>query len=191
MNRAVFLDRDGVINEEPPHYAHRLDQLKMIARSATAVQLLNANEFIVIVVSNQAGIAHGYFREEDTIKFNRAIKEALAKENAYFNAIYYCPHHPAGEVELYRTDCECRKPRPGMLMKAQREFNIDFRQSFIVGDRLSDIEAGKRVGCKTIIVRTGYGLEELSNNHVECEYIANDLYDAVESILDSTHSRGG
>lgn len=78
-----------------------------------------------------------------------------------------------------------------MLMKAQREFNIDFRQSFIVGDRLSDIEAGKRVGCKTIIVRTGYGLEELSNNHVECEYIANDLYDAVESILDSTHSRGG
>lgn len=189
MNRAVFLDRDGVINEEPPHYAHRLDQLKMIARSATAVQLLNANEFIVI--SNQAGIAHGYFREEDTIKFNRAIKEALAKENAYFNAIYYCPHHPAGEVELYRTDCECRKPRLGMLMKAQREFNIDFRQSFIVGDRLSDIEAGKRVGCKTIIVRTGYGLEELSNNHVECEYIANDLYDAVESILDSTHSRGG
>lgn len=113
MNRAVFLDRDGVINEEPPHYAHRLDQLKMIARSATAVQLLNANEFIVIVVSNQAGIAHGYFREEDTIKFNRAIKEALAKENAYFNAIYYCPHHPAGEVELYEQIVNAGNPGQG------------------------------------------------------------------------------
>ncbi len=189
MNRAVFLDRDGVINEEPPHNAHRLDQLKLISGAIEAVRLLNSNEFIVVVVTNQGGIAHGYFHEKDTKIFNKAIEDFMAKENAYFDAIYYCPHHSDAEIERYRIECECRKPRPGMLIRAQQEFNIDFKQSFIVGDRLTDIEAGKRVGCKTIMVRTGYGAEELNSNHVECDYIANDLHDAVENILHLSHNR--
>jgi len=183
MNRAVFLDRDGVINEEPPHNAHRLDQLKLVSRSVDAVRLLNLNKFIVVVVTNQGGIAHGHFREEDTKIFNKAIEDLMAKENAYFDAVYYCPHHSEAEIERYRIDCECRKPRPGMLIRAQREFNIDFKQSFIVGDRLTDVEAGKRVGCKTIMVKTGYGAEEFNNSDVVCDYIANDLHDAVEHIL--------
>ncbi len=191
MNRAVFLDRDGVINEEPPLNAHRLDQLKLIARAASAVRLLNSNKFVVVVVTNQGGVAHGYFREEDTQVFNKAIEEYMAKENAYFDAIYYCPHHSEAEIERYRIDCECRKPRPGMLIKAQQEFNIDFKQSFIVGDRLTDIEAGKKVGCKTIMVKTGYGTEEFNNNHVECDYVASDLYDAVQHILYTTHTGKG
>ena len=190
MNRAVFLDRDGVITQEPPHYAHELSQLELIYKSADAIRLLNENGFVVIVASNQAGIAHGYYREEDAILFHQAMKENLAKEGAYIDAIYYCPHHPEAKIERYRVDCNCRKPKPGMLTRAKRELNIDLKQSFIVGDKLSDIEAGERAGCKTIMVRTGQGMEELKSNEIDCDYVANDLYDAVQHILYLSHKPG-
>ena len=183
MNRAVFLDRDGVITQEPPHYAYRLSQLKLIPKSADSIRLLNENGFMVIIASNQAGIARGYYQEEDTILFNQAMKEKLAKEGAIIDAIYYCPHHPEAKIDRFRVDCNCRKPRPGMLTRAGEELNIDLKQSFMVGDKLSDMEAGKRAGCKTVMVRTGHGEENLESNHIECDYIANDLYDAVEHIL--------
>ena len=188
MNRAVFLDRDGVITQEPPHYAHKLSQLRLISKSADAVRLLNESGFMVIIASNQAGIAHGYYPEEDAVLFNQAMKENLAKEGAYIDAIYYCPHHPEARIEAYRVDCNCRKPKPGMLKRAGKELNIDLKQSFLVGDKLSDIEAGKRAGCKTIIVKTGHAVDELKSNQIECDYIANDLYDAVEHILYSLNS---
>ena len=107
----------------------------------------------------------------------------MAKEDAHIDAMYYCPHHPEAKIEKYRLDCDCRKPKPGMLVKAQQELNIDLKKSFMIGDKLTDIEAGRNAGCKTIMVRTGYGVEELKNNEVECDYIADDLYDAVEHIL--------
>ncbi len=185
-NRAVFLDRDGVITQEPPHYAHELSQLELIPKSADAIRLLNENGFVVVIVSNQAGIARGYYQEEDAILFNQALKERLAQNGACIDAIYYCPHHPEATVERYRVDCNCRKPKPGMLIKAGKELNVDLRQSFIVGDKLSDIETGERVGCKTILVKTGYGAEELKHSHVDCNYIADNLYDAVEHVLGSS-----
>ena len=190
MNRAVFLDRDGVITQEPPHYVHKLSQLELIPKSADAIRLLNENGFVVIVASNQSGIARGYYREEDAILFNQAMKENLAKEDSYIDAIYYCPHHPEAKIEKYRVDCNCRKPKPGMLTRAEKELNIDLNQSYVVGDKLSDIEAGKRAGCKTIMVRTGHGVEELKNNHIECNHVADDLYDAVEHILYLSRSLG-
>lgn len=171
VSRAVFLDRDGVITQEPPHYAYELSQLDLILKSADAIRLLNTNGFMVVVVSNQAGIARGYYREEDAILFNQAMKERLAKEGAYINTIYYCPHHPEATVERYRVDCDCRKPKPGMLIKADKELDIDLKQSFIVGDKLSDIETGERARCKTVLVKTGYGAEELTRNHIDCYYI--------------------
>ncbi|MFC2006278.1 D-glycero-beta-D-manno-heptose 1,7-bisphosphate 7-phosphatase [Chloroflexota bacterium] len=183
MNRAVFLDRDGVITQEPPHYAHKLDQLALIPQSGDAIRLLNENGFMVVIVSNQAGIAYGYYQEEDTVSFNQIMRERLAKESAHLDAIYYCPHHAEAKVEKYRVDCDCRKPKPGMLIMAEKELGIDMKSSYIVGDKLTDIEAGKRAGCKTILVRTGYGVEELKCNHIECNYVANDLYDAAEYIL--------
>ena len=189
MNRAVFLDRDGVITQEPPHYAHELSQLELIPKAADAIRLLNENGFVVIVASNQAGIAYGYYQEEDAILFNQAMKEKLAKEGAYIDAIYYCPHHPEAKIERYRVDCNCRKPKPGMLTRAEKELNIDLKQSFIVGDKLSDIEAGKRAGCKTIMVRTGHGAEELKSNKIDCDYIADDLHGAVQHILNLSHGR--
>lgn len=183
MAQAVFLDRDGVITQEPPHYTHKLSQLELIPKSADAIRLLNENGFVVIVASNQSGIGRGYYREEDAILFNPAMKENLAKDSTYIDAIYYCPHHPEAEIERYRVDCNCRKPKPGMLLRAKEEMNIDLKQSFIVGDKLTDIEAGERAGCRTILVRTGHGVEELKSNQIECDYIADDLYDAAEHIL--------
>lgn len=183
MNRAVFLDRDGVITQEPPHYAHKLNQLKLISKAADAIRLLNEGGFLVIIASNQAGIARGYYQEEDMTLFNRAMKNRLAKSRAHIDAIYYCPHHPEAIIEAYRVDCDCRKPKPGMLKKAEKELNIDLNQSFLVGDKSSDIEAGKRAGCTTIMVRTGHGADELESNRIECDYVAGDLHNAVEHIL--------
>ena len=183
MNRAVFLDRDGVITQEPPYYAHKLSDLKLIAKSADAIRLLNENGYAVIVTTNQAGIARGYYQEADAELFNQALREKLAKKGACIDAIYYCPHHPEAKIEKYRIDCNCRKPKPGMLARAENEFDIDMTRSFAVGDKMSDIEAGKRAGCKTIMVRTGQGAEELKNNPVDCNYVTDDLYGAVKHIL--------
>ena len=190
MNRAVFLDRDGVITQEPPHYTHKLSQLKLISRSADAIRLLNKNGLMIIVASNQSGIAHGYYREEDAILFNQAMKQNLAEEGANIDAIYYCPHHPEAKIERYRVDCNCRKPKSGMLLRAEKELNIDLKHSFMVGDKLSDVEAGKRAGCKTIMVKTGYGAGELKSNQIECNYVADDLYEAVKHILYLSRSLG-
>lgn len=183
MNRAVFLDRDGTIIEEPPHYAYRPDQLKFIPGSVEAIRLLNINNFKVVVVSNQAGISRGYYLEKNTILFHQLMKEKLSEYNVIIDAIYYCPHHPDATINRYRVNCDCRKPRPGMLKRAEKELNIDLKQSYVVGDKKSDIDAGKSVGCKTVIVLTGYGKEEIKNNHIEYDLIADNLYRAVEQIL--------
>lgn len=180
MNRAIFLDRDGVIVEDS-NYVHRTDQLKLIPGSAEAIKLLNENNFLIIVVTNQAGIAKGYFTEEDTILFNRLMEEKLKRRGAHIDAIYYCPHHPDAKIEKYKINCNCRKPKPGMLKEAEKDFNIDLRRSFIIGDKLSDIDAGKCVECKTIMVLTGYGKDEPKNDTIY--HIAQNLYCAVEYLL--------
>ena len=183
MNRAVFLDRDGVITQDPPHYAHRLDQLKLIPGSLEAIKLLNENEFKVIVVSNQSGVAKGYFQEEDVRIFNRALGEQLKKKESYIDAIYYCPHHSEAKIEEYRIDCDCRKPKPGMLLKAALKINIDLKKSFMIGDQWSDISAGYEAGCKTILVLTGHGNEQLSKNKSEANFISENLYAGVKNIV--------
>jgi len=185
VNRAVFLDRDGVITKEPPYYAHRLEQLALIAGSGEAVRLFNENGIKVVIVSNQSGIGRGYYREEDATLFNQALKEELAKLSAYIDAIYICPHHPEATIEKYRKDCDCRKPKPGMLIQARDDLNLDMKNSFVVGDKLSDIEAGKKAGCCAIIVKTGQGAEQIRNGVVEYNYVAEDLYDAAGHIVNS------
>lgn len=182
MNRAIFLDRDGVIVEDLD-YTYRIDQLKLIPGSAKAIKLLNENNFLVVIVTNQAGVAKGYFTERDVILFNESMREKLREHDAHIDAIYYCPHYPDAKIEKYKINCNCRKPKPGMLKKAEKKFDIDLIQSFIIGDRLSDIEAGKCVGCKAIMVLTGYGKDEPKNDKID--RIAQNLYGAVEHILAS------
>lgn len=185
MNKAVFLDRDGVITKEPPYYAHKIEQLELNSKSAEAIRLLNENGFKVIIVSNQSGVARGYYQEKDIEIYNMAMQKKLEEKNAYIDAIYYCPHYPKATIKEYRIDCDCRKPKPGMLRQAEKDLNLNLKRSFLVGDKMSDIEAGYRAGCKTILVLTSQGNDELkksSKMDIKPNYISNDLYTAVQII---------
>ena len=179
----MFLDRDGVITEDPPHYAHRVDQVKIISGSGDAIRLLNEAGYLVIVVSNQSGIARGYYQKRDFDLFNDEMKRQLSLDNAHIDAIYYCPHHPEGAIEKYRKACTCRKPNPGMLIRAAERFHIDMSSSFLVGDKWTDILAGNAVHCRSILVLTGHGSEEERNNRGPAVHIAADLSDAVKNFI--------
>ena len=182
-NKAVFLDRDGVITQDPPHYAHRLDQIALIESSESAIKMLNEAQFKVIVITNQSGVAKGLYTENDIEIFNNGMIEQLKQVNAHIDAIYYCPHHPEAKVQEYRIDCDCRKPKPGMLIEGRKKYNIDFKSSFLVGDKWSDIEAGRSMGCKTILVKTGHGLLEYENKKYPVDFVAADLLDAVQNFI--------
>ncbi|MCK9630286.1 MAG: D-glycero-beta-D-manno-heptose 1,7-bisphosphate 7-phosphatase [Methanoregula sp.] len=182
-NKAVFLDRDGVITQDPPHYAHRIDQLMLIEGSGLAIKKLNDAQFKVIVITNQSGVAKGMYEEKEIIIFNREMVRQLKQTDAHIDAIYYCPHHPEAKVQKYRTDCNCRKPKPGMLLEGAKKYNIDFKSSFLVGDKWSDIEAGQVAGCKTVLVKTGHGFQEFKNIKKPVDYIATDLLDAVQNFI--------
>jgi D-glycero-D-manno-heptose 1,7-bisphosphate phosphatase len=190
INRAVFLDRDGVITEDPPHYAHRLDQLSIIPGSAPAIRLLNEHNFRIIVISNQSGVARGYYGEADVKIFNDGMESLLAKEGAHIDRISYCPHHPDAVVERYKMECSCRKPRPGMILDAARKYSLDLKTSFVVGDKWSDIEAGQAAGCKTILVMTGHGKGEIEQKQGSADFIARDLQNAVEQYILPAETNG-
>lgn len=190
--RAVFLDRDGVITKEPPHYAHRLDQLALIPKSAHAIRMLNDHGFLTVVVSNQAGVARGFFEESDTKIFNRGLEYLLKEGGAYLDGVYYCPHHPEATRAEYRKICDCRKPNSGMLTRAASELSIDLERSFMIGDKWTDIEAANKAGCTSIMVRTGQGEEEWAKrNGATVDYRAADIYEAAEWICNVAKTEGG
>ena len=174
MRRAVFLDRDGTINEEVG-YLDDPEHLYLIPGAAEAIRLLNEAGILVIVVSNQAGVGRGYFPVETV----EAIHEQLAKHHARLDAIYYCPHHPS-------EGCDCRKPKTGMLWQAAREHGVDLARAIMVGDKVSDLEAGHRAGCRTVLVLTGYGEETrktLERSSFRPDYVSTNLCSAVKWIL--------
>lgn len=153
-NRAIFLDRDGVINKEV-NYLSDLSDFEFIEGSIEALKILNQKRFLLIVISNQAGIARGYFTEETLKKIHEKMIKILNQNDTKMDAIYYCPHHPK-----FTGPCDCRKPNPGMILKAKLKYNIDLKRSYMVGDTLNDIKTGKAVKCKTVLVLTGYGKDE-------------------------------
>jgi len=155
LKRAVFVDRDGTINVEKD-YLYRVDDFEFIPGAPQALRLLNEAGFLVVVVTNQSGVARGYYTEEDVDILHRHIAAELAKTGAQVDAWYYCPHHPSGRGS-YSLPCSCRKPLPGMLLEAAVDHNIDLAESVMIGDKLADVEAGIAAGCRTILVRTGYG----------------------------------
>jgi D-glycero-D-manno-heptose 1,7-bisphosphate phosphatase len=174
---AVFLDRDGTINVEK-EYLHRVEDWEWIPGSVDAIRRLNQLEFLVIVVTNQAGIARGYYTEHAVVTLHEHVDRMLAASGARIDAYYYCPHH----VDYGATkDCACRKPRSGMLLSAQKEWSIDLDTSFLVGDKLIDIQAAQAVGVTPIMVRTGYGGQE-SKLLTDEVVVAEDLLNAVQTI---------
>lgn len=150
---AVFLDRDGTINIDKG-YVHRLEDWEWISGAIDAIVALKNTGFLVIVITNQAGIARGYYDETDMNNLHTMINKELKKHGAKIDGFYHCPHHSDFGEE---RKCECRKPLPGMIYKAVRDFNIDLSRSWLIGDKASDIQAGQAAGVKTILVLTGYG----------------------------------
>lgn len=145
VNKAVYLDRDGIINRKlEKDYVKNWDEFHFLPDTIKAIKTINEKGYLVIVVTNQRGIAKGLMTEKDLQEIHRRMCEELQKHGAYIDDIFYCPHD-------IKDNCNCRKPKPGMLIEAQKKWNIDFAQSYIIGDSESDIEAGKRVGCKGIL----------------------------------------
>lgn len=175
MNRAVFIDRDGTINKDIP-YCSRPEDFQLLPSVAESIKLLNQNGLKVVVVTNQSGIARGYFTEEMLEKIHQKMKGELAKYEARVDAIYYCPHHPD-------ENCDCRKPSPKMVLQAASDLDIDLGQSYVIGDGNIDIEMGKKVGCKTILIKIGHKNAEIINCLVKPDYIASDVIGATRWII--------
>jgi D-glycero-D-manno-heptose 1,7-bisphosphate phosphatase len=187
LRPAVFLDRDGTINVEKD-YLYRVEDFVFIPGAPEAVRRLNQAGFLVIVVTNQSGVARGFFSLDDVAVLHRHIQGELAKVGARIDGFYRCPHHPTQGVGEFRRDCDCRKGRPGMLLQAAAEHCIDLSRSFMIGDKAADIEAGERAGCVPLLVLTGYGAEEAKKLPKLRARRFSDLAEAVDFILGSTVS---
>ncbi|TWJ19441.1 D-glycero-beta-D-manno-heptose 1,7-bisphosphate 7-phosphatase [Geobacter argillaceus] len=159
LRRAVFLDRDGTINEERV-YLHRVEEFAFIPGVPEVIRDLRRSGFLVIVVTNQSGIGRGYYDEAALARLHAHMDSELARVGAAIDAYYFCPHHPEHGVGDYRRECDCRKPLPGMLLTAAREWHVDLGASYLVGDKLADVEAALAAGCRPVLVRTGYGVVE-------------------------------
>ena len=179
--RAVFLDRDGVIVEQK-EYLNQAEDLILIPGAGEAIARLNTASIPVIVVTNQAGIAKGHLTLSDLEEIHARLRRELSTCKAHLDAIYYCPHHPGATVPEFLRDCPCRKPGVGMFEKARNEHGIDLEASYLVGDATGDILAGKRAGCRTILVATGFGGSD-ERHVVEPDLRVADLPEAVERIL--------
>ncbi len=185
MKPAIFIDRDGTINEQMGYINH-ISRFKLIPGAAEAIRLLNKNDYLVIVVTNQSGAARGYFPEELIYKVNKHMKNILLEYKAKIDAIYFCKHLP-------EDGCNCRKPKTGMIDAACKDFSIDLSRSYVIGDMCVDMELAKNAGIKGIMVKTGYGLGEieyrLPKANLRPFYIADDLFSAVRWILENDKGR--
>ena len=185
-NRAVFLDRDGTIIVEVGHLDD-VYKLALIDGATEGMVRLREAGFKIVIVTNQSVIARGRISESKLGQIHMALAEALSAEGTRFDAIYYCPHHPQEGGGKYTLSCDCRKPKPGMLLQASRELEIDLQRSYMVGDKLSDLAAGRAAGCREILVRTGYGRQSetsLDGSTPTPEYVADDLLEAAKWITD-------
>lgn len=171
MKKAIFVDRDGVITEDMG-YVHEIEHFRLVPRATEGLRLLN--KYKLFIVTNQSGIGRGYYKRKDFFDYNKRVINELKKHKIKIQKTYFCPHKP-------EDNCSCRKPQTKFLKEAKKQFSIDLRKSFVIGDRKSDIEMGKNVGCKTIHVLTGYGSN--SKNEVNPDYFAKDLLDAAKWIL--------
>ena len=186
MKPAVFLDRDGTINEQMGYINH-IDRFVMLPGAASAIARLNQANVPVVVVTNQSGLARGYFPAELLTEVHGKMEAQLLAQGAFVDGIYICPHHPEAKEEQYRQACDCRKPKPGLLLQAARDLDLDLERSYVVGDRWSDLKAAAACGAKGILVRTGYGRGDEAyigpRQEIQPHFSADDLSGAVDWIL--------
>ena len=181
--RAVFIDRDGTINKYVG-FLTDIEDFELIDGVTDAIKKINSSGYLAIVVTNQPVVARGEVSFSELDQIHNKMETLLGKEGAYLDAIYYCPHHPhkgyEGEVEELKIDCECRKPKPGMLLKAAGDFNIDLTRSWMIGDGENDIKAGNAAGCRTILIGDSNFGQDIS---------AQNLYDAVNKCMDMSEAK--
>lgn len=181
MDKVIFLDRDGTINEEV-NYLHRPEDLVLLPGAAEAVRLLRENGYKIVVVTNQAGVARGYYTCQDVERLHEYMNEQLKKEGAWVDHFFYCPHHPVSGIGEYKKECDCRKPGTGMFKMAEQYYQIDKGSSYMMGDKLLDVEAGLRYGVKGILIGTGYGAGIYLEQQKRREKPVYDFY--AETLMD-------
>jgi D-glycero-D-manno-heptose 1,7-bisphosphate phosphatase len=184
---AIFMDRDGTISEEVG-YVNHISRYRLLPRSLEAIRLINQAGLLAIVTTNQSGVARGYFGQDLVEAVHARLQSLAAGAGARLDAIYYCPHHPAEGSPPWRAACDCRKPKPGMILRAAREHGIDLEHSYVIGDSVVDIEAGAAAGVPGVLVLTGYGRGLLEHQKERFRtppvHAAADLREAVLWILE-------
>jgi len=187
MRQAIFMDRDGTVSDEVG-YVNHIDRYRLLPRSAEAIRRINQAGLMAFVVTNQSGIARGLFDEALLRRVHEALARMLADQGARLDGIYACVHHPDVGEPPWRADCDCRKPRPGLLLRAAQDHGVDLSRSYMIGDTVLDIEAARRAGATGVLVLTGYGKGDLdfrmSQRRLTPAHIAGDLLDAVAWILE-------
>jgi len=193
MKPAIFMDRDGTLSHEVG-YVNHLSRFRLFPYAVEAVRLINRSGFLAVLVTNQAGVARGYFPESLVHEVHAAVRASMEKGGARLDGIYVCVHHPSVGEPPYRQDCDCRKPRPGLLRQAEAELGIDLRRSWVVGDRLNDLELAWSVGGRAALVRSGYGLGELAYHAGawprQPDLVADHLLEAVVRIAAAAGAEG-
>ena len=178
-NKAIFMDRDGTVSEEIG-YMYHAGLYKPFPWTGEAVRRINDSGFKAILITNQAGVERGYFPESTVHEVHGILDAELSRWSAHLDAIYFCPHHPD-------TQCDCRKPKPGMILRASREMNIELAESFMIGDRFVDVEAAHNAGVKAVLLRSGDGLSKMEKfgktSAYQPHFVADNLLHAVDAIL--------
>jgi histidinol-phosphate phosphatase family protein len=180
-SRAVFLDKDGTLIEDVPYNADPA-RIRLMPGAVAGLQALHAAGYRLVVISNQSGVARGYFAEEALAAVEGRLRVLLAEAGVPLVGFYYCPYHPAGSVAAYAVECDCRKPQPGLLVRAARAHGIELTASWFVGDILNDIEAGRAAGCRTVLLDNGHETEWVLTPARQPDYYATDLAEAAAII---------
>lgn len=183
-NRAIFLDRDGTISSKEGIHDHPYF-VELFPFTIETIKKINDSPFLAIIATNQAGIGRGYFPVEELYESFEKLKEELIDRDTYLNGFYFCPHRHDAVIDKYKYDCGCRKPEPGMLIKAAKDFNIDLSKSYMIGDTMTDIGAGINAGTKTVLVLTGDTVvQDKGVPSAHPDFIFPSIEEAVDTILE-------
>ena len=185
LRPAVFLDRDGTLIEDR-HYLSSITEISVLEGAPEAITLLNNADFAVVLATNQSAVGRGLLSLANLNSIHEELQHRLKTQGAQIDGVFFCPHHPTEATRAYRSNCTCRKPKPGMLEKAARQLALDLRKSFMIGDTLSDIKTGHTAGCRSILVKTGKGQREIlriKDNSEPPDFIAENLTEAVDWLL--------
>lgn len=186
MNKAIFIDKDGTLIPDIPYNVNS-DLITLNEGVIEGLKLLKAQGYIFIMISNQSGVARGYFKETDLIDVKNKVQDLLSADDIQFEDFYWSLNHPQGTVEKYAITCNFRKPKPGMILQAAEEHQIDLKNSWMIGDILNDVEAGKRAGCQTVLIDNGNETEWIAGEFRTPDYKAKNFFQAAAFITD-THS---